>query len=66
MSQWKRRWVRWTELSIWFMLFATVIEGRLHRKEQVQAQADAISVLKLPDLEQIGATLVWNGPIPPQ
>jgi hypothetical protein len=48
------------------MLFATVIEGRLHRKEQVQAQADAISVLKLPDLEQIGATPVWNGPIPPQ
>jgi hypothetical protein len=36
------------------MQFATAIEGRPHRKEQVQAQADAKSVLKLSELEHSG------------
>jgi hypothetical protein len=36
------------------MQFATAIEGRPHGKEQVQAQADAKSVLKLSELEHSG------------
>src|ERR1035437_9930646 len=46
----KRARVQWADLPIWTMLFATASGGRLHDKEQ--AQADAQSSPKMPDLEQ--------------
>ena len=39
----KRRRVQWGDLQIWTMLFVTAIGGRLHDKEQAQADAQSSS-----------------------
>jgi|HubBroStandDraft_2_1064218.scaffolds.fasta_scaffold31852_1 hypothetical protein len=39
----KRARVQWADLPIWTMLFATAIGGRLHDKEQAQADAQSSS-----------------------
>ena len=39
----KRARVQWGDFQIWTMLFVTAIGGRLHDKEQAQADAQSSS-----------------------